>query len=201
VVDSLKKSRAGGAGVILTAGTVASLPSLLDRCLEPDVKVAGAAAPLRVTHREVDGHAVYFLINDSARPWEGEVAFRAGGPFERWDPATGTTAVLGRGPKCWLAFEPYGAVFVRCGPGWPPRRRVGIDGALSALSLQSLPELRAELAHGEFVRAELTPDPGHGTPERPAWQAQATLTREQVKKRLVFVGPLRSFVAIECRAR
>ena len=66
-------------GVFLPRGLESLLPLVLDGLLEPDVKVAERKSPLRVTHRRLDDREVYFVINDSAKPWTGEVEFAAAG--------------------------------------------------------------------------------------------------------------------------
>ena len=59
---------AGGTGIYLPFGLESLLSLVLDGLLEPDVKVAKAKSPLRVTHRRLDDREVYFVINDSAKP-------------------------------------------------------------------------------------------------------------------------------------
>jgi hypothetical protein len=156
--DRWQANRAGGAGIILSAGMSAALPALLESRLEPDVGLVGQGTALRATHREIDGHSVYFLINDSAQPWHGEITLRARGPFERWDPATGSVTSLGDGPRLPLALEPYGAAIVRCGASRPPvAHALGKGSVLPGLSTELLPTTTPTLAHGEFVRGELLP--------------------------------------------
>jgi len=90
---SVTANAAGGAGIFLPAGTETLLAAALDRVLERDVQ-APARSPLRVTHRRIEGHEVYFIISDSAKPWEGEVRLAVAGPVERWDPASGAVTPL-----------------------------------------------------------------------------------------------------------
>ena len=59
----------------------------------------------------------------------------------------------------------------------PPKRLPLDSGALPGLSLQTVPATEPTTPHGEFVRAELTPDAAHARPGSPAWQAAAVLTR------------------------
>jgi hypothetical protein len=51
--------------------------------LAPDVALVAARAPVRMTHRRIDGHDVYFLINDSPQPWLGRIDFAAAGQAEQ----------------------------------------------------------------------------------------------------------------------
>jgi hypothetical protein len=81
----------GGAGIFLPAGSEALVPLVLDGLLDRDVKVASPRSPVRVTHRRIAGHEVYFVINDSGQPWSGTVQFAAA-QGERWDPGTGHMA-------------------------------------------------------------------------------------------------------------
>ena len=75
------------AGVFLPRGMEALLPAVLD-ALERDGGTQDRNAPLRITHRRIDGSEVYFVINDSDQPWEGAVDVPAAGALEQWDPAT-----------------------------------------------------------------------------------------------------------------
>jgi hypothetical protein len=43
-----------------------------------------------------------------------------------------------------------------------------------------VPLAEPTVARGEFVRAELTPDPAHSRPDAPAWESSAVLTRGKV---------------------
>ena len=69
----------GGTGIFLPFGLESLLPRVVDGLLEPDVKVAEAKSPLRVTHRRLDNREVYFVINDSGEPWAGQAEFAAAG--------------------------------------------------------------------------------------------------------------------------
>lgn len=64
------------------------------------------------THRRIEGHEVYFLINDSGKPWTGKVTFAQSGPGERWDPATGSMTKLQSG-EVDLSLAPYGGTLFR----------------------------------------------------------------------------------------
>lgn len=86
---------------------------MLDGLLEPDVKVAEAKSPLRVTHRRLDHREVYFVINDSVKPWTGQLSFAATGTAERWNPATGQREETLAASAARLPLEPYGAAFFR----------------------------------------------------------------------------------------
>jgi hypothetical protein len=174
----------GGTGVFLPFGLEGLLPLVLDGLLEPDVRVAKAKSPLRVTHRRLDNHEVYFVINDSARPWMGRVDFAATGTGERWNPATGRkeeTLTAGTAP---LSLEPYGAALFRFTSAKPPRRRIITGGGLPNLVLSTVPRAEPIMGHGKFVRAELTPDAAHSRAGSPAWQAAAVLTRGNVDTHL-----------------
>jgi hypothetical protein len=148
--------------------------------LEPDVKVAEAKSPLRVTHRRLDEREVYFVINDSAEPWTGQVDFAASGIGERWNSATGQREESLTASAAQLSLEPYGAAIFRFTSTKPPRRRTITSGGLPNLVLNAVPPAEPTMGHGEFVRAELTPDAAHSRTGSPAWQAAAVLTRGKV---------------------
>jgi hypothetical protein len=171
---------AGGTGIYLPLGLESLLPLVLDGLLEPDVKVAEAKSPLRVTHRRLDEREVYFVINDSAEPWTGQVDFAASGIGERWNSATGQRAESLTASAAQLSLEPYGAAIFRFTSTKPPRRRTITSGGLPNLVLNAVPPAEPTMGHGEFVRAELTPDAAHSRTGSPAWQAAAVLTRGKV---------------------
>ncbi len=175
---------AGGAGVFLPGGLESLLPLVLDGLLEPDVKVAEPKAPLRVTHRHLDDREVYFVINDSAKPWAGQVDFAAAGAGERWNPATGQREETLTARAVKLGLEPYGAALFRFASPKPPPRRTIIGGALPNLVLHAIPQAEPTMGHGEFVRAELTPDAARSRADRPVWQAAAVLTKADVDTHL-----------------
>ena len=168
---------AGGVGIYLPLGLESLLPLMLDGLLEPDVKVAGAKSPLRVTHRHLEDREVYFVINDSAKPWTGQVDFAATGAGERWNPATGEKDKTPTASATRLSLEPYGAALFRFTSAKPPRRGTITGGALPELVLDPVPRVEPTMGHGEFVRAELAPDAAHSRARSPAWQAAAVLTR------------------------
>ena len=174
----------GGTGVFLPFGLESLLPLVLDGLLEPDVKVAEAKSPLRVTHRRLDNREVYFIINDSAKPWTGRLHFAATGTGERWNPATGRSEETLTAGAAQLSLEPYGAAFFRFTSAKPPQRRTITGAGLPKLVLSAVAGAEPIMGHGEFVRAELTPDAAHSRAGSPAWQAAAVLTRGNVDTHL-----------------
>ena len=175
---------AGGTGIYLPFGLESLLPLVLDGLLEPDVKIAEAKSPIRVTHRRLDNREVYFVINDSAKPWTGRVDFSATGIGERWNPATGHKEQTLTASTIQMSMEPYGAVIFRFTSAKPPRRRTFTSGGLPNLVLNAVPEAEPTEGHGEFVRTELAPDAAHSRASSPAWQAAAVLTRGKVDTHL-----------------
>jgi hypothetical protein len=175
---------AGGAGVFLPLGLESLLPLVLDGLSEPDVKVTEAKSPLRVTHRRLEDREVYFVINDSAKPWAGRLDFAATGAGERWNPATGQREETLAAGAAKLSLEPYEAAFFRFTSAQPPQRRTVTSGALPNLVLRAVPPVEPATGHGEFVRAEVAPDAAHSRADSPAWQAAAVLTKAKVDTHL-----------------
>ena len=175
---------AGGTGIYLPLGLESLLPPVLDGLLEPDLKVAEAKSPLRVTHRRLDNREVYFVINDSAKPWTGQVDFAVTGTGELWNPATGQREETLITSAAQLSLEPYGAVLFRFTSAKLPRRRTITGAGLPNLVLSAVPGAEPTMGHGEFVRAELAPDAAHSRAGSPAWQADAVLTRGKVDTHL-----------------
>lgn len=171
---------AGGVGVFLPQGLESLLPLVLDGLLEPDVRVAQAKSPLRVTHRRLDDREVYFVINDSAKPWTGRVEFAAAGAGERWNPASGRMEEALAGSAAALSLEPYDAAFFRFDAAKAPPRRALAGEALPNLVLRPVPAVQPTMGHGEFVQAELAPEVG----DPRIWRAAAELTKTNVDTHL-----------------
>jgi hypothetical protein len=175
-----RANASGGAGIFLPMGAEGLLPIVLDGVLEPDIRVLGKSAPLRGTHRRIEGHEVYFLINDSGKPWAGQVALAAKGPGELWDPATGQRTPVTQNDRLPLSLEGYGAAFLRFASARGLERYPARNGALPNLALRALPGAEPQVARGEFVREELTADAVHGAGGRAAWRAVGKLTKGSV---------------------
>jgi hypothetical protein len=171
---------AGGAGIYLPHGAEGLLPLVLDGALEADVRVAGRDTPVRVTHRRLDGREVYFVINDSAKPWTGTVRFAATGNGERWNPATGQLAEKLPGSEARLDLEPYGAALFRFAAARRPQQRPVETGPLPGLTLRPVPAVEPTTPHGEFVRASLAPDTARGRDGAPAWEIKGAITKSKV---------------------
>ncbi len=174
----------GGAGVFLPSGSAGLLPLVLKGLLDADVDPGDPAAPLRVTHRRIDGHEVYFVINDSAKPWAGSVRFAATGAPERWDLATGRVEPLSPDGPIALSLEPFGATIVRFAEARPPRRHPVSSGSLPNLTTRSLPNVVPTLPHGEFVRADIKTEPVSSNRLPDVWTTRAVLTKGKVDTHL-----------------
>lgn len=176
---AVRRAGAGGA-VWLGAGSEGLLPRVLDQALGQDVTVTPADAPVRITHRRVGGQEVYFLVNDSAAPWRGTVRLSARGPGRQWNPADGTSRATAAPDALDLQLEPYGASLLTFDRATPPPRLALPAGSAGGQPAEPLALGRPLLSHGEFVRGEVAPDTARSQPDRPAWLARATLTRDQV---------------------
>jgi hypothetical protein len=178
-----RANAAGGGGIYLPHGSEALLTLALRGALDPDVRAGEARSPVRVSHRRIDGHEVYFVINDSAQPWSGEVSFSAAGAGEHWDLATGgQRAAAGSSVK--LNLDPYGAAGFRFAQARLPRKHDLTSGPLPNLTIRPLPATEPTGPHGEFVRADIGADPLETKPGQPVWQAAATLTKGRVDTHL-----------------
>ncbi|MEN6309153.1 MAG: glycosyl hydrolase, partial [Anaerohalosphaeraceae bacterium] len=173
-----------GIGIFLPLGLESLTSLVLDSILEMDVKVDQARSPLRVTHRRLDDHEIYFVINDSAKSWTGQVDFAADGTGQRWNPATGRMEEALTGSTAKLSLESYGAAIFRFTSAKPPRRRTITSDMLPNLTWQDIPQVKPTMGHGEFVRAKLNQDTDHSIPGSTVWQAAAVLTRGKVDTHL-----------------
>ena len=175
---------AGGGGLYLSPGMIATLPDTLDRILEPDLKVTGAASPVRYTHRRLDGREVFFVINDSNQPWQGAVTPAIAGPGELCDPATGDVRPLAQAGPVALDLPAYGAAILRFATARPPKQSKLETGPALACVGRNLPEATPTIARGEFVRETLEVDATHAAPGRPAWRITGALTKGEVDTHL-----------------
>jgi hypothetical protein len=164
-----------GGGILLPASASGLLPQILNRILEPDVKVSAARAPLRCTHRRIGGREVYLVINDSDLPWSGPVSFAAAGPGEQCDPATGEITPCVAGTD--LTLSAYGGAVFRFPTQRLPKLSRLTDAALPPLDVRALPAASPVLGRGEFVREELAAPELAKAPPQPAWRIKATLTK------------------------
>ncbi|GMV95002.1 MAG: hypothetical protein AMXMBFR82_47800 [Candidatus Hydrogenedentota bacterium] len=171
-------NEAGGAGVYLPPGSDALLPLVLDSLLVPDMRVGEKDAPLRVTHRRIDGREVYFVINDSGEPWEGVLDFAARGAGEQWDPATGTMNPLSSPNGVPAKLGPYGAMLYRFDEAQRPERKAAAEGSLPGLKLSAFPTTQPTVGMGEFVDGVIEQTAGG------AWHAKARLTKGEVDTHL-----------------
>jgi len=183
-------NEAGGAGVYLPGGSEALVPIVLDAILERDVRVAEAVGPIRATHRRIDGREVYFVINDGAEPWSGQLALTAEGPGEQWNPASGTMTPVASAEAVDLDLDPYGGALFVFEQARMPRRLQVEEGTLPGLRISPLPVAEPSVSKGEFVQGDLTAcearpewagmDMGENSGASKAWRAEATLTKGEV---------------------
>ena len=166
---------AGGTGILLPAGMIALLPRIVDSLFERDAACVEAKAPVKVTRRRIDGHEVYFAINDSGAAWQGDLRFCGRGVSEQWDPATGLVTPVAEGTQVPLRLGPYGAMLFRSAAASVPKRLGGaVAGALS-MTCEPLPAApKPAVSRAQAVQSELTGDDASG------WRAAATLTKGQV---------------------
>lgn len=92
---------------------LALTPKMIDAVLERDATCDNVHDPIKITRRRVDGHDLYFAINDSATAWDGTVRFCGDGVREQRDPATGTSKAVAEATRVPLHLGPYGAMFFR----------------------------------------------------------------------------------------
>jgi hypothetical protein len=170
-------NRRGGGGVLLPASTACLLSQILDGVLEPDAS-ATARSPLRSTHRRIDGREVYFVINDSDRPWSGPVGFSASGPGQQCDPATGEVRSFSPGQES--SFAAYGGLVFRFPAARLPKRANLTNAAMPDLQTHELPAALPVLGRGEFVREELAAPDLVKDLREPAWRIKGTITKSGV---------------------
>jgi hypothetical protein len=166
---------AGGNSILLPVGMISLVPQIIDSLIERDAACAELETPIKITRRRVDGHEVYFAINDSDAAWEGEIRFCGGGVSEQWDPATGAMTPIASGTQVPVRLGAYGAMLFRSATAEVPQRLNGKVGAALSLISKPLPKTpKPTVGQGQFVQSELTGEDNSG------WHAAATLTKGQV---------------------
>ncbi len=163
----------GGAGVWLPAGSDDFLAAVLDAALDADVAVEPADAPLRATHRRIDGHEVYFVFNDSPEPCRARLRLAGGGAGQEYRAATGQATARTAGEAFDLQLAPYEGVLYRLPAAAPLRRRPLAAGKLPGLVTEALPPVEPTVGGGEFVKGQLSR-------AGDAWHAEARLTKSAV---------------------
>lgn len=173
----LRGGQAGGTTAFLPAGMESMLPGLLDRLLEPDVRVP-PGGPLRVTHRRIEGREVYFVINDSPESYRARITVAAAGAGELWDPETGLSTVLA-GPDVELDLDAYDGAVLRWTQSAPRRLLAVAADALGTPTLTDLPAPQVDQSKGEHVAAEAAVAASLGD-GRPGWKSVGRVTRSNV---------------------
>lgn len=104
--------KSGGKGIYLPKEKLDTLAATLDSIIKPEVRPSDPKSPLHWTHRRIDDHDIFFIVNDSGDPWTGTVSLSEG-KGELWDPSTGRTSELSSGKDMNLSLSSYGAVLLR----------------------------------------------------------------------------------------
>ncbi len=166
-------NEAKGAGVFLGSGSEALMPRVLDSLLDAPMRVAGSHSPLRMTHRRLDDHDVYFVINDSSQAWEGRIGLPAEGAGEQWDPATGQSVPCASSADVDLHLGAYGGMFYRFAQARLPERHALPEGGLPGMTASDLSIPTPHVGQGQYVE-------GGVSPAGESWEAKATLTKGNV---------------------
>jgi hypothetical protein len=173
----IRTNAAGGGGVFLPQGFEALLVPTLKRVLGADVDLSGPSDVMRLTHRRIDGQDVWFLANDSATNWAGEVRIRGAGRTERLDPASGAIVRFDPIAGSRIELGPYGAQLFRSETARLAARLPLQPDALPTLEWRLLPTGEPMVSRGEFVREEFGPMPAGGTGDKASWRASARLVK------------------------
>ncbi len=151
--SNLRVRRYGqGLAAFIPDGAEAVLPVLLGSILEPDVTLDEAEGPIRVTHRRIEEHDVYFLINDGPQPWSGPVTLRGEGPGELWNPRTGTHEPIDGDRPVRVELEPYSGAFLRFKSARRPHLSLEAGFTAPRMEASPLPLRLTDTGAGEFVR-------------------------------------------------
>ncbi|MBO7686055.1 MAG: hypothetical protein J6V72_06720, partial [Kiritimatiellae bacterium] len=95
---------------MVETGDEATVAARAGKLLRPALSVAGDGPhPVRIAHRQTAEGEVFFVMNDSGKPWNGHVSLRDRRvPLTLWDPAADASAPVPR--------EADGSVRIALGP-------------------------------------------------------------------------------------
>ena len=167
----------GGVGAYIPSGEEVLLTAVLDSILERDVVTSDRRAPIRMTHRTIDGHEVFFIINDGVKPWSGSVSVAAIGEGQMFNLSTGKISKLAASTGIKLNLSSYDAVILRFPKGRPLARYKVPNGTLTLPPMKPLQVNEPTHVDGEFVKSET-----HGTSDAKSgriWRIGSTLTKGQ----------------------
>ncbi len=179
----LHTNAAGGLAMQLAPGQQGLLAQAVNTFLARDVEIP-PGAPLHATHRRIDGHEVFFVINDSAEAWSGNIGVSAAGQGEQWNPATGERHPVGDAKAITLELEPYGGMLLRFTDNVVPARKTPAAGPLPGLEAEGLPSSAPVPGNGEHVKATLTTAGDTGP-----WTAMGALVQGGVDTFLFLIFP------------
>lgn len=162
----------GGAGIYLASGSELLLQAVVDSLLGRDAQVEGAGEKVHVTRRGIDGHEVFFVLNDSPDPWQGGLSFAGNGKGEQWNLETGEVTPCER--KAALELKPYAASVFRFEEAPMPQRLPLSQGESPQIRYEAFPPVTPTCGNGEFLPGELTPEPGGN-----AWRASGTVSKDR----------------------
>ena len=161
-------------GIHLSVGQEALLPHIVNK-VAPNHVVFPQGAPLRATHRRVDSHEVFFVINDSGEPWSGEIGINASGNASQLDPSTGIISALNTPDSIPMQLPAYGGMIFRF-----EKFNRAASNTIPVVELPhvtpvsvKIPELRT--AKGEYVVPKVVADDALNS-----WTANACLTKSGV---------------------
>jgi hypothetical protein len=175
------RNRSGGVGIYLPPSMISLVPQMVDCVLERAAWSQEPDAPIRITQRIVDDHAVYFVINDSADEWHGTLCFNSQGVREKWNPITGRMTPLMNKNRVDLKLGAYRAMLFRADePATAARLELPVE-IDSVLQCVALPVVEPRAGYGEFVNAQIRGDAENG------WRAAARLKKGGVDTHL-FMG-------------
>jgi hypothetical protein len=184
-----------GAAVYLAAEETSHLSRILDQILSADVQ-APNDAPIRWTHRKIDRHHVYFVINDSPERWSGAVRLAARGAGDQWDPASGNSTQIQDPSRVAMELAGYGAAIFRFSEVLPAERWSLRANGLPKLHTQPIATRPPASGRGEFVREQITTIDAPS----PRWRTVGTITKSETDTFLFLSFPLSqpdAFVATE----
>lgn len=169
----------GGAGIYIPVGMETLLRSVINSIIEPDVRLSEEKSPIRISHRRIDDHDIFFVINDGGSPWMGDISIEANDDGEMLFPGNGQVKPIGKGNSIGLDLKPYDGVFLRFPSVKAPKIMIHGASSIGMPSLSPIDVGKPSIGSGEFVNSEKEPVPIESSDNIKRWKSTASLTKGQ----------------------
>jgi hypothetical protein len=182
-LTTIRATARGGAGVFLPTGMEWLLAEAIHGIITPDVEFHPAQPSLHYTHRRIDGSERYFVINDSAQPWSGEIAIRgAGRGILRRPEAHDPVSV--NGSNAAVRLDAYEGAVLEFAESHPVIRKPAAAFTIPRIRSHPIASPQPTIGRGEFVRETVGADTAKESAGAPVWKAAGRIIKSGVDTHL-----------------